>query len=266
MGLGLSSYAGYDDSSDSSSDGWLARRRERRAERQPSINRANKDYIKDLQAQRAAGTLGLSEGQKDDMVAQATGQAGAATQSLLAQMPPSGDQASQQALMRTAASGMQNAVTQAKANADMASQQQAANKAAELAAQEQPFFARRAANRKFVYDIHGDSIAAAGNVIGGAAGAAGGAAVACWVAVALWGECERTRMARLHVKLSRGVFYDAYRKYGRAWARWLNTHPWAKPLVAPIWYYLAWRGERTLRLVAKACDRGECPKQDTSRG
>lgn len=256
MGLGLSSYS-TDTSTDTSGDGWLARRREarqeRRADRQPGINRANKDYIKDLQEQRASGTLGLSEGQKDDMVAQSTGQAGAATQSMLAQMPPSGDLASQQALMRTAAGGMQNAVAQASHNADIASQKQAANKASELAAQEQALFQRRQANRQFVMDLSEAGGKAAGAVISGIA--------ACWVAVALWGECERTQMARLHVRLSHGRFYDAYRKHGRAWAAWLDRHPWAKPLIAPIWYYLAWQGERTVRLVAHACDHAACPKQ-----
>lgn len=234
MGFGLSSYA-TDNSTSSSSDsggGLFGRRRDK--EKTPTINQANKAYIRDLQADRAAGTLGMSEGQKDALTNRAMGTAGAATQSMLAQMPAGGDAAQQQALMRTAAAGLQNTAAQASANADQASEQQAANRAAELAAQEQQLFQRRQANRQYVLDMSEAGAQAAGAVMTGIA--------ACWVAVALWGECERTQMARLHCRLSTGLFYSLYRRHGQDWANWLNAHPWAKPLVAPIWHYLAWRG------------------------
>lgn len=236
MGFGLSQYGDTSGSSSSSSDsggGLFSRRRDK--EKTPTINQASKAYIRDLQADRAAGTLGMSEAQKDTLTNRAMGTAGAATQSMLAQMPASGDAAQQQALMRTAASGLQNTAAQASANADLASEQQAANRAAELAAQEQALFQRRQANRQFALDVNGQAIEGLGYIAD--------IVPWCWVAVALWGECERTQMARLHCRLSRGRFYDAYRTHGRAWAAWLNAHPWAKPLVAPIWHYLAWRGK-----------------------
>lgn len=220
MGLGLSSYA-----------------TEPAPERQKAIWRENRDWIKELQAKREAGTLGMSEGQIDNAVAQGQGIAGAQTQALLAQMPPSGDAAQQQALMRTAADGMQNNTAQLKRNADLASQQMAANQTAELAAQEQGLFARRAKNRDQANAFHASNVEGAGAVMGGVA-------AMCWVAVALWGECERTQMARLHCRLSSGPFYRAYKKHGLAWARWLTAHTWAKPLVTPIWAYLAWQGKR----------------------
>lgn len=236
MGFGLSQYGDTSgsSSSDSNSGGGLFSRR-RDKEKTPTINQANKAYIRDLQADRAAGTLGMSEAQKDTLTNRAMGTAGAATQSMLAQMPASGDAAQQQALMRTAAAGLQNTAAQASANADLASEQQAANRAAELAAQEQALFQRRQQNRQFALDLSEAGGKAAGAVISGIA--------ACWVAVALWGECERTQMARLHCRLSRGWFYSLYRQHGQDWADWLNAHPWAKPLVAPIWHYLAWRGK-----------------------
>lgn len=236
MGFGLSQYGDTSGGSSSSSDsggGLFSRRRDK--EKTPTINQANKAYIRDLQADRAAGTLGMSEAQKDTLTNRAMGTAGAATQSMLAQMPASGDAAQQQALMRTAAAGLQNTAAQASANADLASEQQAANRAAELAAQEQALFQRRQQNRQFALDLSEAGGKAAGTVISGIA--------ACWVAVALWGECERTQMARLHCRLSRGWFYSLYRQHGQDWADWLNAHPWAKPLVAPIWHYLAWRGK-----------------------
>ena len=236
MGFGLSQYGDTSGSSSSSSDsggGLFSRRRDK--EKTPTINQANKAYIRDLQADRAAGTLGMSEAQKDTLTNRAMGTAGAATQSMLAQMPASGDAAQQQALMRTAASGLQNTAAQASANADLASEQQAANRAAETAAQEQALFQRRQANRQFALDVNGQAIEGLGYIAD--------IVPWCWVAVALWGECERTQMARLHCRLSRGRFYEAYRQHGQDWADWLNAHPWAKPLVAPIWHYLAWRGK-----------------------
>jgi hypothetical protein len=203
-------------------------------ERQKAVWRENRDWIQELQGKRAAGTLGMSEGQIDNAVAQGMGTAGAATQSMLAQMPASGDQAQQQALMRTAAGGLQNTSAQLKQGADLASQQMAANQTAEINAQEQALFARRAKNRDFALDALGKAGEVAGRIV----------TATCWVAVALWGECERTQMARLHCRLSSGPFYSAYRTHGKVWASWLNAHPWAKPLVTPIWRYLAWQGQR----------------------
>lgn len=136
-----------------------------------NINKKNREYISDLSDQRAAGELGMSDAQKDALISRGTEAAGAQTQAALQQAAQGGagmDAGSQQRLFQSAVGGLQNAATQASANADLASEQQAANKSAELAAQEQALFARRKDKRDYFTNLAGKAIE-----IGGSAAMAG---------------------------------------------------------------------------------------------
>jgi hypothetical protein len=68
-------------------------------------------------------------------------------------------------------------------------------------------------------------IMAAGALIGGIG------LLMCWVAEEIFG--------KTHEK----TFLQMYSKHGQTWARWLNKNPWAKPIIRPIWEYMAWRGK-----------------------
>ncbi len=75
------------------------------------------------------------------------------------------------------------------------------------------------------------------------AGAVAGVAGACFVAEELYGVDDmRTHAARRYVATHDSPFLRAYRRHGRAWAAWLRRHPWAKPLVRPVWNAMAREG------------------------
>lgn len=64
----------------------------------------------------------------------------------------------------------------------------------------------------------------------------GGAMAFCWVAEELYGvDDDRTHLARAWVARHDTPFTRAYREHGQSWSMWLRRHPWAKPLVQPIW-------------------------------
>ena len=201
------------------------------------INKQNRQYIKDLSDERAAGTLGMSDAQKDAQINRSTEAAGAQTQAAIqqaAQAGLAGSPGQAQALFQGATSGLQNAATQASANADLASEQQAANRAAELAAQEQALFQRRKENREYVTNLTGQALEAASL-----------AGMACWVAVALWGERdERTLNARFWCKTHDNAFTRAYKRYGPTWARWVERSRLARAAAWLIWSVLARLGRR----------------------
>lgn len=85
--------------------------------------------------------------------------------------------------------------------------------------------------------LWGSAIEAAGAATGGALSAAGGGALGCWVAEVLYGvDDPRTHLARAWVRAHpERSFVRLYQRHGKAWARWLEAHPWVKPLVQPIW-------------------------------
>lgn len=70
--------------------------------------------------------------------------------------------------------------------------------------------------------------------IGGLATAAAGA---CWVAEVLYGADDpRTHLARAWVlEHPENSFVQAYQRHGKAWARWLERNPWARPFIKPVW-------------------------------
>jgi hypothetical protein len=82
----------------------------------------------------------------------------------------------------------------------------------------------------------GSGIQAIGSIVGGFA-------AHCWVAEELYGRDDvRTRLARAWVASHDTPFTRSYRRHGRAWAAWLKAHPWAKPIVQPLWDAM-WRAQ-----------------------
>lgn len=74
---------------------------------------------------------------------------------------------------------------------------------------------------------------------------------ACWVADELYGvDSEAAQYARLYALSHDSPFLRLYKRKGKAWAAWLKSHPWAKPVVAPIWNAMAVRGRRMMREAA----------------
>lgn len=72
----------------------------------------------------------------------------------------------------------------------------------------------------------------------------------CWVADVLYGpDATKTYFARLYANSHDTLFLRLYGKYGKSWARWLNSHRWAQPIVKPIWDIMATKGARMLREV-----------------
>lgn len=214
-----------------------------------TINKQNKAYIEDLSDKRANGALGMSPGQQDAMVSRGQEQVGAATQAAMSQMPTTGmDAGAQQRMFQGAVGGMQQGLAQQKMGADLASEQHAANQASELAAQEQAFFQRRKENRGFALDAAGKAVEIAGT-----------AAMACWVAVALWGERdERTFLARSWCASHDNAFTRAYTRHGQTWARWVERSRLARAVAWPIWSILAQLGER--ELIALTSSSIEAPR------
>ena len=81
------------------------------------------------------------------------------------------------------------------------------------------------------------------NAIGGVAGAA----AACWVAEELYGINHlKTYAARLYVMFNDNWFIRLYRRYGKFWAKFINKHSWLKPIIKPIWDYMANKGLKML--------------------
>jgi len=206
------------------------------------INRSNVGYVAQQQARRAAGELGLSEAQKEARVATGQEQVGAATSAVLNQASSPGMSPEQrQALTTGAIQGMQSTLAQQKMGADLESQQQAANEAAELNALEQGLFQRRQAKRDFIVDATGKAIQVGGQI----------AMASCWVAVALWGEGHaKTRLARHWCRTHDNAFTRAYVRHGQTWAGWVSRSRIARSVALPIWTLLAYLGERHLiRLI-----------------
>jgi hypothetical protein len=65
----------------------------------------------------------------------------------------------------------------------------------------------------------------------------------CWVAREVlpgqWRDCRTYILFRAPSR-----FRLWYAKNGEETAEWLHAHPWAKPLVRPLFRYFAWRGKR----------------------
>ena len=65
----------------------------------------------------------------------------------------------------------------------------------------------------------------------------------CWVAREVlpgqWRDCRTYILFR-----APSWFRLWYAKNGEETAEWLHAHPWAKPLVRPLFRYFAWRGKR----------------------
>jgi hypothetical protein len=89
-----------------------------------------------------------------------------------------------------------------------------------------------------------------GSIASSAMSAAGGF-MKCWVADELFGVNDvKTFFARYWCQHNpRNPFVRLYGRFGRGWADFLRAHPWAKPLVAPVWELMAvlgaheWAGE-----------------------
>lgn len=94
---------------------------------------------------------------------------------------------------------------------------------------------------------------AIGQGVGSLAGLAAMAAMMCWVAEELFGaKDERTIYARAWCyKHRNNWFVKLYGKYGRSWAAMLKRYPWAKPLVRPIWSWMAWKGKKEFECEAR---------------
>lgn len=200
------------------------------------LNAANMEYITGQQAKRATSTLGMSEGQKEAQVARGQEQVGAATSAALTQLPAGVDAATQNRFFQQAAGGMQQTLAQQKMGADMASQEQAANASAELNALEQGAFQRRKEKRDFAIDAAGKAVEVAGQA----------GLLACWVAIALWGEDDpRTRLARFWCLSNRThPFVLLYRRHGQSWARLVRRSRLARLVAWPIWRLMAHLGFR----------------------
>jgi len=71
------------------------------------------------------------------------------------------------------------------------------------------------------------------------------ALLACWVAEELYGKYSlKTDFARYYCLKYNTRFIKLYRKYGIKWAKTLRNYPILKPIVRPIWDYMAWKGEQ----------------------
>lgn len=71
------------------------------------------------------------------------------------------------------------------------------------------------------------------------------AAMSCWVAEELWGKNNlRTYYARKYTITISNWWTRLYRKYGEKWAMFLHKYPIFKPLVKPIWLWMARQGRR----------------------
>lgn len=72
----------------------------------------------------------------------------------------------------------------------------------------------------------------------------GGMGGMCWVAEVLFGvNSQLTADARLWANTHDNWFTRLYRRHGQTWAAWLTAHPWAKPVVKPVWLAMAAAGK-----------------------
>jgi hypothetical protein len=70
----------------------------------------------------------------------------------------------------------------------------------------------------------------------------------CWVAEVLYGlNHPKTHAARRYALSHDTWFTRLYKKRGRRWAAILISYPWLKPVVRPIWDYMAYQGSLTPR-------------------
>lgn len=87
-----------------------------------------------------------------------------------------------------------------------------------------------------------------------------GGLLGCWVAAELFGERSIKTIAARHFcfRHNRSRLVRFYIRHGRAWAAWLRAHPWAKPLVRPIWSWMAkHERDRALRIYRESRARRE---------
>lgn len=74
-----------------------------------------------------------------------------------------------------------------------------------------------------------------------------GIAALCWVADSLYGKGSlKAAQARLYANSHDTMFLRVYAKYGEGWAKWLDSHSWAKPIVRPIWDLMAYKGRKMM--------------------
>lgn len=72
----------------------------------------------------------------------------------------------------------------------------------------------------------------------------------CYVAEELYGKNDiRTHHARLYTMIHDNFFIRLYKKNGKKWANFLNKYTWLKPIVKPIWDYMANEGFK----ISKNC-------------
>lgn len=87
----------------------------------------------------------------------------------------------------------------------------------------------------------------AGGAAEGASSAAVAALIGCWVAEELYGvDHMKTHLARYWAMTHDNWFTRLYSKHGQHWAGWLKNHPWAKPVVQPIWDVMAFLGLQSI--------------------
>lgn len=73
--------------------------------------------------------------------------------------------------------------------------------------------------------------------------AGGGVATPCWVAEELYGvNHPKTHAARLYVLRNDNWFTRLYKEHGKSWADIIKKYPWLKPVIQPIWDYMAYQG------------------------
>lgn len=83
------------------------------------------------------------------------------------------------------------------------------------------------------------------DILGGLAAGIPGLIGKCWVADSLYGVgSPKAMQARLYANSHDTLFLRIYGRYGEGWAKWLDNHSWAKPLVRPIWDYMAYKGRK----------------------
>lgn len=74
---------------------------------------------------------------------------------------------------------------------------------------------------------------------------------ACWVAEELYGKNDiRTHHARLYTMVHDNFFNRMYKKNGIKWAAFLKRNNWLKPIIKPIWNFMAFKGEQISNMYA----------------
>lgn len=77
-----------------------------------------------------------------------------------------------------------------------------------------------------------------------------GIAALCWVADSLYGVGSlKAAQARLYANNHDTMFLRVYAKHGEGWAAWLDNHSWAKPIVKPVWDWMAYKGRKMMEVA-----------------